>query len=223
MPYEYVTSINRYRDSDTGVFITRDEVLNYTQQLIDAGGDAAHTLSGLVSDGTLSTDDFILQMRAELKSTFLQEGILGRGGRSLMTARDWGGIGASLKPQYQRLEGFRADLKAGKLSELQIAQRARQYFDAAREAYERGNAAAHGVYGLPYYPGDGNTTCSSGCACTWRFEKILDADGNVIAIHAFWELTADAEHCQPKDDKRGCEQNAAEYSPLIIDMTQNSG
>src|SRR4051812_14729625 len=136
MPYVYVTSLNRYRDVDSGVFITRDEVLKYTQQLIDAGGDAGHTLSGLVSDGTLSVDDFILQMRDQLKYTFIQEGVLGRGGRSSMTPRDWGGIGASLKPQYQLLEGFRADLKAGKLSELQIAQRARQYFNAAREAYE---------------------------------------------------------------------------------------
>lgn len=218
MPYQYVTSLNRYRDVATGVFISRDEVLSYTQQLIDAGGDASHTLSSLVSDGTLSPDDFIAQMRDELKYTFIQEGILGRGGRSSMTPRDWGGIGAILKPQYQRLEGFRADIQAGKLSEMQIAQRAHQYFDAAREAYERGNAAAHGVYDLPSWPGNDQQTCHGGCLCSWRFENIYDDNGVLIAIYAYWELTLGAEHCEPTDETRGCVQNAAEWNPFVIDM-----
>ena len=218
MPYQYVTSVHRYRDTSTGQFVARETVLGYTNQLIEAGGNASDVLADLYTSGTLSTDDFIDRLRSELKSTYIQEAVLGRGGRESMTPRDWGAVGAELKKQYALMEGFRADLKAGKLSEGQVNVRARMYFQTARQAFERANAAAHGVYDLPSYPGEENQTCYGGCHCHWEFEEVTDANSVVTEVRAYWKLDAEAEHCEPDAGTRGCVQNSVEYNPYVISM-----
>lgn len=216
MPYQYVTSLHRYRDVETGQFVARETIFGYTESLIAAGSNASDVLTGMYHDGGLSVDDYITRLQGEVKSTHIQEIVLGRGGRESMTPRDWGSAGAMLKAQYALMEGFRADLNAGALSDAQIHARARLYFQSAAEAYERGNAAAHGVYNLPSYPGDHHQTCHGGCKCHWRFEEVRDEEGNLIAMHAYWELFSAADHCEPDLNTRGCVQNSLEYNPLVL-------
>lgn len=191
MPYQYVRSVNRYRDTSTGRFVTREEVMSYVDTIISTGEDEAATLARLVSSGELSPADFGLQLREEIKAAHIQEYILGRGGRSQMTARDWGTVGRMLREQYTYVDGFVEDISAGGLSEGQIRVRAGLYFKTARQAYERGNAAAYGLPKLPAYPADGSSECVSGCQCYWRFVK-LPGDGNV---DCFWETDPIVENC----------------------------
>lgn len=206
MPYVYVTSLQRYRDADSGRFVPDEDVRAYTLRLIDAGGNTADTLSDLYSSGALSSDDYIASLRAELKSSMIQEMTLGRGGRGSMTARDWGAVGGLLSKQYAYLPGFKAALDAGELSPAEIRNRARLYFEATGEAYERGNAAAHGVYGLPAYPRDGSSCCQNRDGCHWEYETLL-GDGN---LNVSWVLDPSIENCPV------CVRRAETWSPLEI-------
>lgn len=207
MPYQYVTSLNRYRDVESGRFVSRQTVLGYVTRIARAGNAASDALAGLVSNGTISAADFGQLMRDELKSTFIQQYVLGRGGRDLMQPRDWGAVGNMLREQYQYLNEFVADIESGELTEGQIRARAALYFQSSREAYERGNARAYGTPRLPAYPGDLSTRCKTGCLCSWDIQR-LDGEGN---YDCYWRLgMPKTENCET------CLQRAAEWAPLQI-------
>lgn len=191
MPYVYVRSVNRYRDSATGQFVPRDRVLSYVESITRAGGDAADTLSDLVSTGQLSPADYGIRLKDELKSAYVQDYVLGRGGRSSMTRSDWGTIGRMLRSEYRLIDNFVADLEAGKSSPAQTRARARLYFDTAQQAFERANARAFGTPKLPAYPRDQTTDCRSHCYCHWSIEK-LDGKGN---FDCYWKLDKTKENC----------------------------
>lgn len=81
--------------------------------------------------------------------------------------------------QLKYLDGFVADLKAGKLTMAQAQARANLYPGATRGTY-----FATRYPGLSTVPGDGSTPCLGNCKC------YLEAQGNKV----YWRLTA-AEHC----------------------------
>lgn len=191
MPFQWVISQKKYRDVETGRFVAQETVLGYVERIVTAGDSAADTLTDLHVDGTLSPADTINGLKGELKTSVMQEYMLGRGGRSQMSQRDWGAVGGLLSKQYALMPEFQRALEAGELSEAQIRQRMHQYFESAPEAYERGNAAAHSIFSLPAYPRDGSTECMNGCKCHWRIvdgELSGDAD-------CYWEISPLAENC----------------------------
>lgn len=206
MPYNYVLSLHRYRDLDSGQFVSQETIHAYTESMIQAGGNSTDTLTDLYFSGTISVDDYIGGLRAELKTTMIQEYMLGKGGRDQMTPRDWGYTGSMLRKQYDLMEGFKADLEANKQSEAQARNRARLYFEATGEAFERGNAASYGVYNLPAYPRDGSSICVNGCGCRWRFD-VLPGEGN---IDCYWEIDPLLENCPT------CEDRAIAWYPIRI-------
>jgi hypothetical protein len=81
--------------------------------------------------------------------------------------------------QIKYLDGFVADLKAGKLTMSQAQARAALYSGATR-----GTFYATRYPSLKNVPGDGSTPCLGNCKC------YLEADGKKI----YWRLSA-AEHC----------------------------
>lgn len=90
--------------------------------------------------------------------------------------------------QLRYLDGFVADLKAGKLTPAQAAARAALYSGATRGTYY-----ATRYPGLAAYPGDGGTPCKSNCKCTLEERKGL-----------IWWILHPAEHCS------GCVSRAAD-------------
>lgn len=149
--------------------------------------------------GLAGTGDFFPAMQELIKSVHIDMAMLGKGGRSQMTPRDWGHVGQELRRQYQYLTKFA--LEVPDLSPAQVAARAGLYMEAAKSSYERANAAAAGIPDLPAYPGDGKTACGTNCRCSWEFE------GN----EATWVLGAeDPATC---DD---CIANAARWAPLVV-------
>lgn len=201
MPYEFVTSLVRYRDTETGRFVPRSTVVRYSNLSIAAGSDAAAELAAMVSSGQISPADWEQLMRQEIKATFIQEGILGKGGRENMTPSDWGTLGAALKEQYAYLDGFREDIEAGLLTEGQIRARSHLYFLASKAAFERAQAAAWGIE-LPGYP-TVETLCQTGDKCYWFIRRI---DRRTVV--ATWTRTA-AESCET------CIQRATDWAELI--------
>jgi hypothetical protein len=210
MAYEFVPSLVRYRDAATGRFVPRQTVVRYAELSITAGQDAADVLAQMVSNGEISPADWELLMRAEIKSTFLQESMLGRGGRSSMTSSDWGTVGRALREQYDYLRGFRQDIEEGLLSEAQIRARSHLYFLASKGAFERAQAAAWGIT-LPGYPTIG-TECLTGDKCYWYIRRIDEH-----TVLASWIRTA-FESCPT------CLQRAEEWADLtyIDGVLQNS-
>lgn len=206
MPFQYVTSLNRFRDSDTGRFVGVARILQYRDDLIAAGERAGDALASAYINGDMTSLEFTLALQDELKSTFLQTHILGRGGREAMTAKDYGQVGSALKPQYARIAEFKRALDADELSPAQIHARAQSYFSAAYAGYEQGNAEARGLPPLPAYPGDGSTCCVNGCHCYYRYVK-LPGENN---WDVYWTLMPGIENCET------CVDRAAAWSPLQI-------
>lgn len=96
-------------------------------------------------------------------------------------------LDARVNTQLKYLDGFAADLKAGKLTMAQAAARADLYAGATR-----GGFYAARYPGLNQVPGDGGTPCKTNCKC------ILEDRGGLI----HWRLSP-AEHCD------GCQAMAA--------------
>ncbi len=128
----------RYRDTDTGRFLPRQDVLGYVQASLDASGIASDVLASFAANGNLSPQDFISLFREEIKREYIRQYLLGYGGREQMTFSDWGSIGAMLRGQYGYLPGFLDALLRGELSEAQVMARARMYINGARQAFEAG-------------------------------------------------------------------------------------
>lgn len=91
-----------------------------------------------------------------------------------------------ISEQLSYLDGFVADLKAGRLSPAQAAARAALYSGATR-----GTFYATRYQGLPFYPTEGSE-CMTNCKCSW------EQQGDQF----YWRLSA-VEHCPT------CNQRAA--------------
>lgn len=86
----------------------------------------------------LRQSEFETMMRERIKRAYIEQYLVGRGGRAKMTQVDWGSIGGMLAEQYRYLDGFAAEVAAGVLSAKQISARSRMYVRSSKEAYERG-------------------------------------------------------------------------------------
>ncbi len=209
MPWQWEENLNRYRDADTGRFISSASVRDLVDQRQRITGSGSDGLAELLRGGQLNTRDWETGMREAIKDEYIQQYLLGRGGLSQMTQADWGSIGGMIADQYRYLDGFTREVAAGTLSEAQVAARSRMYIHSGREAFERASARAHGLPELPAYPGDGKTVCLTNCACNWRIEEVYDDDGNLLGWNCYWEL-GEAEHCPD------CVANSGKWNPLFI-------
>lgn len=200
--FTYNPQTHRYRDTSTGRFVSEATVRQQLAQYEGARKEIGTQLASQLSSGG-TAKEWLLQMRQELKLTYTAEYMLGRGGRSAMTAADWGKLGSMLRTQYTFLDAFAREVAAGNLSEARIAARARMYFDSATQAYERARTSARGMPDLPAYPGDGSTECKSNCKCSWTIEETK------TAWRCRWTL-GPTEHCDT------CTTRSAQWSPLIV-------
>ena len=202
MGWTYVAKSRRYQDDATGKFLSHRQMLELRDTFADLQMARAGGLAKQLAAGDMSLQQWELSMRALTKTAFVDQYILGKGGRGNMTKQDWGRIGYDLGFQYDYLRGFARDISEGKLSAAAIANRAGLYMDASTAAYERGAGAAAGLV-LPAYPGDGSTPCRARCRCHWKIEGL---PGDWLCT---WVLGV-AEHCA------GCKANAAKWAPLKI-------
>jgi len=212
MSWVWSIAAKRYRDTDTGQFLSRESALDFVSQSIAQSQLVVDQLSSLVAGGQLDPNDWRDLMRQEIKTEYIREYLLGIGGREQMTFADWGSIGGMLKEQYAYLENFMDEIISLNLSEGQITARARMYTESAREGFERAKVRAAGIdIDLPAYPGDGSSICLTNDQCSWRIEEITDENGNIDRFEAYWELNPAAEHCDT------CLERAEQWNPLIIE------
>lgn len=145
--YKWDERIGRYRDSETGKLVSRGQVFGWVQSSLGASENMAETLANYVANGFVSVNDFYKLMQNEIKSEYIRQFLTGIGGQGMMTKSYWGMIGAMIKEQYKYLKGFIKDILTGKLTEAQIANRAKMYLNSAREAFEKAKWRTAQKYG----------------------------------------------------------------------------
>lgn len=217
MPYRWDVAAKRYRDTDTGRFLSRDSARTMVDDSLRAGRSATGTLAGLVADGTISAADWRDKMRQEIKEEYIRQYLSAKGGRSQMTPADWGSIGGMLTEQYKYLDGFYADVLSGEMSEAAIAARAGMYINSAREANERAYSRSQGIPdgGLPAYPADGSSECLTNDKCSWEIDAVKGDNGQISHWNAYWRLS-DAEHCPT------CLERAGGWNPYVVEAGARS-
>lgn len=158
-------------------------------------------LSAMMGNGELLADDW--QERMARLITEAHTGYY-RQTRGTLTPADETRLAARIREQLGYLDGFRADIEAGKLTPAQIQRRAQMYIDAGKASLQEGAALALGMPLLPIYPTQASE-CQVNCRCFWRIQT-LEGNGN---WNCTWVI-------QPSDVCPQCSARAAEWNPLQI-------
>lgn len=208
-PWTYDQTSHRYRRTSNGQYIGQAKMVELRDAFVDAKRSVAGDLAKQIGKGDITVQQWEMELRKQVKTAFVDEYVLGKGGRNAMTQSDWGKVGNMVKDQYAYAHQFARDIADGKLSQAQIEARSNLYFNAATEAFERGQAASYGLPTLPAYPSDGQAPCKTNCRCAWQIDE-TDTEWQCT-----WVLHA-AESCS------GCLENAAKWSPLVIQKAGRS-
>lgn len=222
--WNWLKRLGQFIHSVTRRILSRPAQRELSELDLDANQDRVADLAHALAEDAITVGEWEAAMREEIKTAYIEQYLLGRGGLGQMTQADWGSIGGMLgSDQYRFLNRFAAEIAAGELSEAQIIARARMYIASSKEAFERANARARGVPGeqLPAYPGDGSTICLTNCKCFWNHRRIEER-GRTLRWESTWTLRP-AEHCTSGDvDARGrplgCIQRAQLWAPYVIEV-----
>jgi hypothetical protein len=203
-PWVWSAALHNYRNTRTGRSMGVPEMLTLRDQYIVAKQGMASQLAMRLAQGDMTVGQWQAAMRADIKSTIIDEYALGHGGRKTMTQAEWGRVSGLCREQYRYLDGFARAVADDTLSEAQIRARSIMYHDGAGvHAFEYGRSQALGVPKLPAYPGDGSTVCLSNCRCHWDIQPV---EGG---WDCYW-LTAGGKICPD------CTTNASKWSPLEV-------
>lgn len=192
-----------FRNTITRRTISQARAITLRDFYIQAQTGQMDALTRRLLNRQIDLQQWILEMRTQTKTAYINEYLLARGGRGNMTQRDWGRLGGLLKRQYEYVNNFARDIDAGRASGGQIQTRSRMYVNGATQAFERAKAESHGLPHLPQYPGDGQTQCRSNCQCGLHYEEQEDS------WNVYWRLGV-AEHCPD------CVRLAEEWKPYTV-------
>lgn len=216
-PWIWDEATHRYRNAETGRFIGYKTMVGLRDRFVDAQKKRAGALADQLASGAIDVYDWQRAMEDEIKTTYIDQYILGHGGRNTMTPSDWGRLGAETRKQYGYLGRFTQQVLAGELTDEEgnlkpdaLRARAELYIEGSTGAYERGRALGMGLPELPAYPGDGSTDCLVACRCSWRIEEVHDDDGHLIGWDCYWQAEGDAGTCAT------CGERARTWNPLRI-------
>ena len=135
--WKWLKKFGRYFSEKLNKFLGRGETLDTVADLQKPPASVVDQLGRWAASGQIDAAAWEAQMREQIKYAYIQQYLLGRGGRGAMTQADWGSIGGMLKEQYGHLSEFAKLIADGKLSEAQILARSRMYINSSREAFER--------------------------------------------------------------------------------------
>ncbi len=198
-------SVKRYRSPETGRFVGIDDMNSLRAEFMTTQRLRLEGLTDGYSSGTIDYTTYHKQVNDIIRETYIDNYVMGAGGRNNMTQKDWGSVGGMLKEQYGYLNPFMAEIESGKLSPAQIDARMRMYINSANEAFWRGFSRDFPLK-LPHYPGDGSTMCLTNCQCTWDIQFVPG-----VGYNCYWRL-GDTENC---DD---CIARSKEYNPYFISI-----
>lgn len=95
-------------------------------------------LTKRLSSGKIDVARWQEGVKADLRQAYIQNYLLGIGGKGQLTKRDYGRVGAMLKNQYKFLARFADGITDRTVSAPQALMRIQMYARSARGAYEKG-------------------------------------------------------------------------------------
>jgi hypothetical protein len=204
--WEWNQGSKRYHNKKTGEFIGQKKMVEKRDIFTDRQKSriADQELTEKLANGEITIQRWILRQREIVKQTFVDQYVMGKGGRNNMTQRDWGRVGNMLKDQYGYLQNFGQKIADGELSVAQIRNRSQMYISSSAQAFEKGKSASYGNFTLPAHPADGQTVCGSNCKCQWLITEFDDR------WECVWNINESAENCPD------CQDNARRWNPLVI-------
>lgn len=143
----YDRSNARYRNTSTGRYVARRDILGLLDTQINAAERRLGDLVTALHEQRISPAIFQEQMRTELRRLHLQNAALGAGGFDRLTAREYGRAGQMLRTDYERLTNLARDIVDGRATLPQALNRVQGYAGQARQNFleaERDAARATG-------------------------------------------------------------------------------
>jgi len=193
----------RYRNAKTKKTVSSNTVLRLRDDFIDLKRDTFSDLTDNLINSRITVQEWILDMRKRVRDVNSAQYMLARGGRNAMFQTDLDTLSEIIKEQFDYLQKFGEEIRAGNLSASQITARSELYMESSTRAHEQAKAASFDIE-LPEYPADGNQICKARCRCRWEIDEKKDT------IEAYWLLNVAAKHCD------SCLSNAAKWAPYTI-------
>jgi hypothetical protein len=194
--YTYQESTGRYRDNQTGRFLSQVQVEQAISGVLSGLSDEARSLATRLRQNTLSLEEWRAAMRDLIKDAHLYQAALARGGWAQLNLNELGRIGAVVRYHYGRLERFARQIANELPLDGAYYNRVQWYVNMARPSYytvragvERGlghefeqnilgasehcggclDATALGKVPIGTLPPIGTRTCKGGCQCRIRY------------------------------------------------------
>lgn len=136
MPYDYDRKQRLFRGPD-GEYITRRELKELIDRLTRYVSRQATQIASRFDAGEITAAEFAVEMRELLTAGHIVAASVGRGGRALMDAADWGRVGAKIRWQNGYLEKFARKLERGSLTKANTVSRTRSYVNSIYISYGR--------------------------------------------------------------------------------------
>ena len=143
--FGFLRKVGQFINRTVNRVLGRADVVVQSERLVGlATADHLAPLAASLSEGTTTLPAWQAAMRSNIKSLYIDQYMIGRGGRGMMTQQDWGRVGAMLKDQYGYLDNYARDLSGMDVLEREayIRNRSQLYANASNEAFERGRSAA---------------------------------------------------------------------------------
>lgn len=139
---------NRYREKATGRFLSQQGLERLQQKHIALIGKDIETIGELLIRRQISLETFQEATAKSIKTLWLQQYALGRGGVNQVSSTEWLAVGRSIREQYGYLRGFAEDINRGysigkdgqpiPMSEAKFRARLKLYSKASRTSFEMG-------------------------------------------------------------------------------------
>jgi hypothetical protein len=202
MAWVFDPSKRVYRDGER--VVTEKQLLALRNAIADGMTAESTSLAQRLVDGVLSLVEWARGFADVLRHGIGASFLLGRGGRSQVSAADSAVLDRLIGEQLDFARGFATELApaldAGTATVEGVAARSALYSGASVQAFDHGRAGAWSL-DLPYFPADHGTSCKSNCRCEWSIEEFDDR------IEATWYTAGDDGVCD------GCRARGNQYGP----------
>lgn len=133
--YVWLKDFNRFRDMETGRFVSRQTINDILQTQTSEAETRYREIATALHEGRITSASFVERMREESRRNMLQNIALAKGGFDRLDFSDYGRAGQALRNQYAQFAGTAQDVADGKVSLPQLLQRANGYAGEARRQY----------------------------------------------------------------------------------------